>query len=211
MLRFLMTVVCVCGLCGVWAQPAGADDSQPAKKVNLRPIDVAAPAEAEAEAKIRKVLDEKTNFEFTETELGTVATFLADKYKIDVQLDLKALEDASIGPETPVSRHLKDVSLRSGLRIMLGGLDLTYIIKNEVLLITTPDKASNELRTKVYPVSDLTMPAPGRVSGEDYSSLIDVITTSTMPTTWDEVGGPASVKALRKSALADHRADRGGA
>ena len=82
---------------------------------------------------------------------------------------------------------------------MLGAIDLTYIIKNEVLLITTPDKASNELRTKVYPVSDLTMPATGRVSGEDYSSLIEVITTSISPTTWDEVGGPASVKALRKS------------
>ena len=76
---------------------------------------------------------------------------------------------------------------------------MTYIIKHEVLLITTPDKAQNELRTKVYPVSDLTMPAPGRVSGEDYSSLIDVITTSTAPTTWDEVGGPASIQSLRKA------------
>ena len=112
MWRFLMTVVCVCGLCGVWTERAQAEENKAEKKVSLRPIDVAAPAEATAEAKIRKALDERTDLEFTETELSTVAAFLADKFKIDVQLDLKPLEDASIGPETPVTRHLKDVSLR---------------------------------------------------------------------------------------------------
>ena len=137
--------------------------------------------------------------DFTETQLSDVVNYLKDYHHIEIQLDLKALEDASIGPETPVTRQLDHITLKSALRIMLGALDLTYIIKNEVLLITTPDKASNELTTKVYPVGDLTMPATGRVSGEDYSSLIEVITTSISPTTWDEVGGPASVKALRKS------------
>ena len=34
-------------------------------------------------------------------------------------------------------------------------MDLTYVIKNEVLMITTPEKAGNELVTKVYPVADL--------------------------------------------------------
>ena len=33
--------------------------------------------------------------------------------------------------------------------------ELTYIIKDEVLLITTPDIASEELTTKLYPVGDL--------------------------------------------------------
>ena len=38
--------------------------------------------------------------------------------------------------------------------------ELTYMIKNEVLLITTPDIASEELTVKVYPVADLVLPIP---------------------------------------------------
>ncbi len=111
-------------------------------------------------AKIRKALDEKTKIDFTDQPLQDVITYLHDLHGIEIQLDLKALEDASIGPDTPVTRNLQGITLRSALRLMLGALDLTYIIKNEVLLITTPDKAANELNTKVYPVADLVMPIP---------------------------------------------------
>ena len=41
---------------------------------------------------------------------------------------------------------------------MLGAMDLTYIIKDEVLLITTKEKADTELVTKAYPVADLVIP-----------------------------------------------------
>jgi hypothetical protein len=116
-------------------------------------------------AKIRKALDEKTKIDFTDQPLQDVVTYLHDLHGIEIQLDLKALEDASIGPDTPVTRNLQGITLRSALRLMLGALDLTYIIKNEVLLITTPDKAANELTTKVYPVADLVMPIPRMMMG----------------------------------------------
>ena len=38
---------------------------------------------------------------------------------------------------------------------MLRPIDLTYIIRDESLVITTPDVAINELTTRVYPVGDL--------------------------------------------------------
>ena len=105
-----------------------------------------------------KVLDEPTQFEFNELPLQDVVLFLEDRHRIEIQLDTKVLEEASIGVETPVNRHLKGTTLRSGLRLMLGAMDLTYVIKDEVLLITTPDKAQNELVTKIYPVGDLSAP-----------------------------------------------------
>jgi hypothetical protein len=111
-------------------------------------------------AKIRAALDGETSFEFTELPLTDVVKYLSDKHDIEIQLDTKVLEEASIGIDTPVTRSLKGITLRSALRLMLGALDLTYVIKDEVLLITTPDKASNELSTKVYPVADLVMPIP---------------------------------------------------
>ena len=44
------------------------------------------------------------------------------------------------------------------MRLMLGALELTYVIKDEVLLITTKEKADAELVTKAYPVADLVIP-----------------------------------------------------
>ncbi len=111
-----------------------------------------------AEKKIRKELEHETTMEFIETPLQDAVDYLKDLHQIEIQLDTKALEEAGIGSDTPVTRTLKGVSLRSALRLMLGAMELTYVIKDEVLLITTTDVASNELVTKAYPVADLVIP-----------------------------------------------------
>ena len=41
---------------------------------------------------------------------------------------------------------------------MLKNLQLTYIIQDEVLMITTPEEAEKQLVVKVYPVADLVLP-----------------------------------------------------
>ena len=103
-------------------------------------------------------LEEPTSLDFVEAPLQDVMDYLKDLHNIEIQIDTKALEDASIGADTPVTVSLKGIRLKSALRLMLGNLDLTYFIKNEVLMITTPEKAGNELVTKVYPVADLVIP-----------------------------------------------------
>ena len=111
-----------------------------------------------AEEKIRKALEDTTSIEFVETPLSDVVDYLKDLHNIEIQLDTKALDDASLGSDTPITKNLKGITLRSALRLMLGGMDLTYVIKNEVLMITTVDKANTDLVTKVYPVADLVLP-----------------------------------------------------
>ena len=111
-----------------------------------------------AEEKISKALDDTTSIEFVETPLQDVVDYLKDYHNIEIQLDTKALDEASVGSDTPISKNLKGITLRSALRLMLGGMDLTYVIKNEVLMITTVDKANTDLVTKVYPVADLVLP-----------------------------------------------------
>ncbi len=63
-----------------------------------------------------------------------------------------------IGTDTPISRtpgwHLPPL----GARLVLRDLDLTYVIRDEVLMITTPEEAELELSTKVHPVADLVIP-----------------------------------------------------
>lgn len=144
------------------------------------------PLPSKSELRFLAALEEPTTINFTETPLQDVVDYLKSAHKIEIQLHTRALEDVAIGSDTPVTCHLKDVNLASALNLLLTDMDLTYIIKNEVLLITTKDMAATELLTRTYPVGDLVEP-----KGED--KLIKAITSTVQPMTWDEVGGPGSI------------------
>ena len=111
-----------------------------------------------AEEKIFAELDNNTKLEFVETPLNEVIDYLKDLHQIEIQIDEKALKDVGIDSKTAVTKNLSGISLRSALRLMLKEMDLTYVIRDEVLLITTPEEANAKLVTKVYPVADLVLP-----------------------------------------------------
>lgn len=114
--------------------------------------------EKPAEAKIRKALTDMTDVEFVETPLGDVVEYLKDRHNIEIQLDVKALDEIGAGSETPVTIQLKGISLRSALRLLLRQLDLVYTIQDEVLLITTPDVTAARMDPHVYKVADIVLP-----------------------------------------------------
>ncbi len=113
------------------------------------------------EEKIFAALDEPTTLQFNEETLANVVEYLKDFHGINIIIDNKALDDVGLGSDTPVTVDLSGVTLRSGLRLMLKEMDLTYVIRNEVLQITTPEEAESQLITKVYPVGDLVLPISG--------------------------------------------------
>ncbi len=112
------------------------------------------------EKKIREALESPTRMEFVEMPLQDAISYLKDYHSIEIQLDTRALEDAGIGSDTPVTRTVNGISLRSALRMLLRELDLTYVIKDEMLWITTVDQAETPemMVQKVYPVADLVIP-----------------------------------------------------
>ncbi len=61
--------------------------------------------------------------------------------------------------------NLHNISLRSALRLMLKNFQLTYIIQDEVLMITTKEDAEKALVVKVYPVADLVLPIDATTLG----------------------------------------------
>ena len=132
---------------------------------------------------------------FLEAPLNEVLEYLKVRHQIEVQIDHKAFEDVGIGADTPVTIDLKGISLRSALNLMLKRLSLTWIIEDEVLMITTPEEAEQQLLTKLYEVADLvTCRDEHDVLWEDYDTLIDVIASTIKPTSWDMEGGPGSIK-----------------
>ena len=118
-------------------------------------------ATGEAEQRIEKALRSPlhaTGLDYAEQPLADVVTQLGDEYGIPIHLNKTALEEAGIGTDSPVNITLHNISLRSALRLMLKNLQLTYIIQDEVLIITTKEDAEKDLVVKVYPVADLVLP-----------------------------------------------------
>ena len=111
-----------------------------------------------AEQRILRELHHATNLDVVEMPLKDVVNYLAELHNIPIMLATKKLEEADIRPDTPVTKTLRGVTLRSVLRLILKDLELTYLIQDEVIQITTPEDASIQLSTKVYPVGDLVVP-----------------------------------------------------
>jgi hypothetical protein len=176
------------------AYKSPAEKPQPSTEPVIVMSDHEAMCKSSAERKIDEALKSPTHFVFVDLPLDQVVEYLKEKHKIEIQIDKKALEDVNIGTNTPVTRNLKGISLRSALRLMLKELGLTYVIKDEVLLITTPDEADNQLITKVLDVADLVMcrDKDGKL-WDDYRPLIYAITSTVEPTTWEQVGGAGSI------------------
>jgi hypothetical protein len=110
---------------------------------------------AQAEAKIRTALHEATTMDFTETPLQDVVDYLKEVHHIQIQLDTKALADAGIAPDTAVTRNLKGITLDSSLKLLLSGLELTTVVTNGVLLITTHQAANQMVDVRVHDLSDM--------------------------------------------------------
>ena len=61
------------------------------------------------------------------------------------------IADGLTNLEAPVSLSLRNVTLRSFLRLLLRELDLTYIVRDEVLQVTTKEAAEANLVLQTYP------------------------------------------------------------
>ena len=149
------------------------------------------------EEAILAVLEEKTSYEFIEEPLAGVVDHWKDVHEIEIQLDTRALEDVNLGTDTPVSKCVQNVTFGAGLDLVLRDLDLTWVIVDEVLMITTPEEAELRLSRRVYDVGDLVevKDHDGRL-WKDFMPLIQAITATIVPESWEGVGGPGTIAEL---------------
>ena len=113
------------------------------------------PAVSASEARIQAALGEDTHIEFIDTPLEEVVAFLRDMHDIPIEMDVRALDDVGLSPETPVTKNLRGISLGSALKLILEDLEMTFVVHNEVLLLTTKDAAPKHAVIRVYDVSKL--------------------------------------------------------
>lgn len=144
------------------------------------------------ERRIQQALQEPSDIECDGVPLNSLLTNLGERHEIPIHLEPGRLQEAGVKLDIPVTRHLTGMKLQSALRLFLDELELTYIIRDDMLLITTPEDMESHLTTRLYPVHDL-VETPG---GSDIDSLIELVTTCIAPESWDEVGGPAPLTNL---------------
>ncbi len=110
------------------------------------------------EEKIRSALSKPTTVEFLDLPLEDCITFLKEYHNINIWIDRATLTDEGVALDQPITLKLAGVTLRSVLKLLLEPAQLTYVIEDEVMKITTSTKAGEKLQTRVYPVGDLVIP-----------------------------------------------------
>ena len=150
-----------------------------------------------AEERIAEQLKAPTVLQFVDCPLEQVLDALEDRHGIEIRIDQRPLEGAGIAPDTRITKHLRGVPLRAALKLLLDPLDLTWVMSDGTLLITTPEEAEWLLTVGFYPVGDLVVSRHdnGRLSG-NYDKLIRGITSAVRPESWADVGGPGSIAPL---------------
>jgi hypothetical protein len=161
--------------------------------------------EGEADSAVRRKIEQALSaplhspgLSFADAPLQAVVEALQAEYRIPIRLDKPALEDAGIGPDLPVTFKIHDISLRSALKHLLRGLQMKYIIKDEVLLFTTQEAAEKELISCIYSIQGLV----DDTDPQSVKSLIEVIQSCVSTETWAvNKGGQAEVRALHPGLL----------
>lgn len=169
------------------ARDAIVQEAKQALAAGRKPVKVASNPN-EAEAKIKASLSDETSVTFIQTPLSEAMQSISAMHEIPVVVDRRALEEIGLTADAPVTISLKNVTLRSALRLMLRELDCTYIVKDEVLQITTLEAAEQNLTLEMYQL-------PDNLAAKS-DQVIKVLTGTVVPDTWETLGGPSSAMSI---------------
>jgi general secretion pathway protein D len=118
----------------------------------------------EAELEIRRKLKTPVLPSYNSMPLSEVIDGLSKLAGINIHLDPRGLSQEGVQSDVPVTLNLgREISLESALNLILEPLHLTYMIKDEVLKITSEQIRDGELVRRVYNVADLVIPIPNFV------------------------------------------------
>ena len=90
---------------------------------------------------------------------------------LNILIDDKALQEAGIRQDLPITMPVNDMSLRSALTHLLKKANLKFVVQNEAILITTEAYVRGNPEVWTHNVADLVIPVPNKRS--PYGDIID--------------------------------------
>lgn len=123
---------------------------------------------SERERDIKKKLSMPVSIKYVNRPLSDVMEDLAAMTGVPIVIDDRALSTVRVTAETPVSiRQLNNIRFESALNLILEQLELTHVIDNDVLEITSMESKQSRTWVRTYPVKDLVIPIPNFTSSYD--------------------------------------------
>jgi hypothetical protein len=158
------------------------------------------------EATLYDLLHKPVDVDFRSVPLVWALEAISDNY-LDkrLTLDEPAIRDAGVSLQTPVSLVISGISLRSALKLLLADRDLSWIVDEGGITVTSRWVAEGRPLVKVYTAADLIEPqsdSNGQPNGEAMCAelrqaaldqLAQLLVLTVHPEEWDANGGPGSV------------------
>ena len=115
-----------------------------------------------AERQLTAALSQPLAVDFDNVPLAQAMEYLAQLADVSIHIDPVGLAAEGVGSNDPVTLQLgdKEIMLKSVLNLLLGPKRLSYVIQDEVLLITSEQARDVKIQTRVYKVADLVIPIP---------------------------------------------------
>ncbi len=175
----------------------------------------AKPCKSECGQSLERKLLHPIGLNIKDVPLRQVVEELHQLTGISIVLDRAALEDAGIDFDYPLTLRVDNVSIQTALHLLVKQVRLAWVVKDEVVQITTAGEARGKRKTVSYPVADLILPI---ASGEDgdllpvvcrddaeaakqhkpgqtcEDQLIKRITSTIEPATWSDMGGKGTIQ-----------------
>jgi hypothetical protein len=150
---------------------------------DLRLTDEQNSAEDQIEATLAKPID----VNFSEMPLEDALAALKEQHHLDLWIDRPALNAAEISLDDAVTLQLSGVRLESILNLLLEPRDLDWLIQDEVLKITTRNRAAALAEPRTFRIQSLLD------DGHTVEELIDAIVKCVDPDSWSEAGGVGTI------------------
>jgi hypothetical protein len=100
-------------------------------------------------------LNRRLDIEFKETRLVDAIDYLQQQTGVTFYLRAKKLEEQGVNVDTPITSQFRAIRLESWLDLALDDLDLTWMVKDDLIVITTREDEERQLVTRVYDCRDL--------------------------------------------------------
>lgn len=158
------------------------------------------------EHRLHQVLMREISLKSEKIPLVDVLRTLQQSEGINVYINSRGLEEEGVDPKTPITIDVKEITLKSALNLILNPLNLAYQVRDEVLVITSQQRAQGKMVVVTYPVADfaILIPVAGLVPVDkktlsehspkiDFGTLTQIILSTVQPDSWEVVGGPATI------------------
>ena len=140
---------------------------------------------------IEEALKKETSIDIDDGTLLDAIRQLHETAGVNIAVDTRALEEEGVSTNARVSIRVAGVSLRSVLKLLLTEHNLAILIEDEVLKVTSKQRAEGRQTVVAYRVAEFVDQGSDGQAGFD--ELITLITTVVEPDSWQEAGGKGSV------------------